>query len=255
MALLSLASRLGIETAEGAYLEFHDRETGADIGTILTRRFDRFFDGATVRRVHSEDLCQAMGLARHLKYERDAVSPDIRFSMRAVGEIARRTARPALFQIGFLRQTLFNLAVGNTDNHAKNTTILYRQPAGELAPLYDVIPAIMDARVTHELALTLGGARFAEDLSIAHLERAMGDLGFARSRFSGQWPKLLKEVARTGVPFLAEAGDKTLADAVAAQLSTLEDALGIDLEVPPRDYFPRSVRDEKAPRGDWTALS
>lgn len=254
-ALLSLAGRLGIESAECAYLEFHDQETSADIGTILSRRFDRIFDGATVRRVHSEDLCQALGLARHLKYERDAVSPDIRFSMRAVGDLARRTARPALFQIGFLRQTLFNLAVGNTDNHAKNTTILYRQPAGKLAPLYDVIPATMDARVTHELALTLGGACFAEDLSIVHLERAMRDLGFAKARFSGQWSKLLKEVAQAGVPFLAEAGGKSLADAVAAQLFTLDDALGINLEVPRRDYFPRNVRDEKAARGGWTTFN
>lgn len=62
---------------------------------------------------------------------------------------------------------------------------------------------------------------------------------------AGQWPKLLQEVARTGIPFLAEAGGKRLADAIAALLYTLDTALGIDLEVPRRDYFPRNIRTKK----------
>ncbi|SNT43971.1 HipA-like C-terminal domain-containing protein, partial [[Luteovulum] sphaeroides subsp. megalophilum] len=57
----------------------------------------------------------------------------------------------------FLAQTIFNLLVGNTDNHGKNTSLLYRGRTVLLAPLYDVAPVFMDRRVTHEFAFRHGG--------------------------------------------------------------------------------------------------
>lgn len=255
-ALLDLARDLGIETADAEYRVFRDPETGADIGAILSTRFDRVFDGTTVSRIHSEDLCQAIGLARVLKYERDALRVDHCFSARAVGRLAEDTAVPGLFRMDFLRQTLFNLAVGNTDNHGKNGALLYRGFHGALAPLYDVVPVTMDERVTHELAFTLGGARLAEDVDVASIERAMGDLGFARPRLDRPLMKILSGVA-AGVGMLETRGGKDLADGVAAQLGVIEAALGRDLSVPKRDYFPRKVRDERVDgaAGGWAMPS
>jgi serine/threonine-protein kinase HipA len=256
-ALLALARELGRETAEAKHLEFYDLETQADIGAILSTRFDRVFDGRTITRIHSEDFCQALGLARALKYERDARRADHRFSAAAVGRLADETAAPGLFRLTFLRQTLFNLAVGNTDNHAKNGAILYRGAHGTLAPLYDIVPVTMDDKVTHELAFTLGGARLTEDVTVAALEQAMRDLGFARPRLDPPLMKLLTGIGGKGIPLLEELGDKSLADGVAAQLTALEAALGIDLAVPTRDFFPRKVRDEKVAgaTGGWALPS
>ena len=256
-ALLALAAKLDIPTAESRYIEFHDPETHADIGAILSTRFDRVFDGARITRIHSEDFCQALGLARALKYERDAERDDHRFSAISVGHIARQSAAPGLFLLAFMRQTLFNLAVGNTDNHAKNGTVLYRGAHGELAPLYDVVPVTMDDRVTHELAFSLGGARLAEDVTVPALEQAMRDLGFARPKLDPSMRKLLARVGSIGVPMFEEAGGRSLADGVTAQLLVLETALGMDLAVPKRDFFPRKVRDEKVAgaTGGWAIPS
>jgi serine/threonine-protein kinase HipA len=247
---------LGLEVAETSYQIFHDSETSTNIGAILSKRFDRVFEEGHVSRIHSEDLCQALGLARQLKYERDAQRDDRRFSAAAVGRLAARTAAPGLFQVKFLQQTLFNLAVGNTGNHAKNAAIVYRGANGVLAPLYDVVPVTMAQRPTHELAFSLGGARLTEDVTPTALKQAMADLGFARPQLDKRWMGLLRRVA-AGVPVLQELGNKVLADGVAAQLLALQTGLGIDLGVPTRDYFPRKVRDESVPgnRGGWAVLS
>lgn len=256
-SLLSLARSMKLDVAQAKHVVFHDQKSGTDIDAILSSRFDRNFDAGTVRRIHSEDLCQALGLARHLKYERDGRNDAFRFSAHAVSMVAAKTAVPGNFILEFLRHTLFNLAVGNTDNHAKNAAVLYDNATGRLAPLYDVVPVTMEAMPTHEFAFKLGNAAFAEDISEADLETAMRDLGFKRPKFSGTWLKLIKDIAGKGVSQLEAEGDKALADGVAAQLRTLESALGIDLGILRRDYFPRNVRDEKSEiaHGGWTVLS
>lgn len=253
-ALLGLARDIGLDVIEHEYLEFYDDETCADIGAILSRRFDRIQDGGEIRRLHSEDFCQALSLPRELKYERNAAPGGARFSAEMVGKLAAEAAVPAHFQMEFLRHTIFNLAVGNTDNHGKNASILYLGRNGELAPLYDVVPVIMDSRPTHQFSFLLGRAEFAEDLNIEDLEVLMRDIGFRRPKFSGEWLGIFSDVAAK-TESLAKTGDKLLADATAAQLGVLRDSLGIDLNIQARDFFPRNERDEKMNPGGWRGLS
>jgi serine/threonine-protein kinase HipA len=59
--------------------------------------------------------------------------------------------------------TILNLAVGNTDNHAKNHALIYRGNTPELAPLYDVIPVLLHRNVTHEFGFKFGNAAEMED--------------------------------------------------------------------------------------------
>lgn len=256
-ALLALARSVGLATAETKCASFHDPETSADIDAILSTRFDRRFDGRLIERIHSEDFCQALGLARVLKYERDA-APDApkRFSAAAVGKLSRKVMTPAIFQTEFLQQTLFNLAVGNTDNHAKNATLLHAGAYPVLAPLYDVTPVTLDPRYTHELAFNLGNATLAEDVTEAALMRAMSDLGFGRPKLDRPLLTLLARIS-AGIPMLATSGGKRLGDGVAAQLRVVEAALGLDLAIPARDFFPRKVRDKvvAGDHGGWGTLS
>lgn len=256
-ALLSLAADIGLDVSHAERRVFHDEETSADIETILSTRFDRVFEEGRITRLHSEDLCQALGLPRRLKYEREATKEGRRFSAAAVGELAAQVAAPAQFQLRFFEQTLFNLAVGNTDNHAKNSSIIYRGAAGELAPLYDVVPVTIDDRYTHQFSFDLGRARFVEDLTEEDLLDAMSDIGFAKPRLSGPWIKLLRRVADPGIATLANRGGKRLADGIAAQMQVVCEALGHNLPVPERDYFPRAVRDgmRGADRGGWGGSS
>ena len=38
---------------------------------LLIKRYDRVYDNDSVRRLHQEDFCQAMGLSHELKYQAD----------------------------------------------------------------------------------------------------------------------------------------------------------------------------------------
>jgi serine/threonine-protein kinase HipA len=219
VALMDLAQELGIEAAKSKHLVFEDEST-------------------------------------NLKYERDGEGP-VRFSAEGVGEIAQQMAVPALFQIEFLRHTVFNLGVGNTDNHGKNGALLYDTPSGRLAPLYDVVPVTMEKKSSHEFAFKVGNAQYAEDLSVADLEAMTRKFGFMRPDFNRHIKKELLDVGQVGIPFLHQNGGKQLADAVAAQLCVIEESLNVDLEIPERDYFPRNVRDQKPEivAGGWHDFS
>ena len=152
---------------------------GRQIHALLSTRFDRdiqIVEGAgLVTRVHVEDFCQALGLPPTLKYERNSVNPAHRFSAAALKRIGIQTSVPTLFQRDILQHTLFNLLVGNSDNHGKNGSVIHQHGGTSLAPLYDVVPVFMDRSVTHQLAFRHGAAEFAEDFTQGNLRGLLTD--------------------------------------------------------------------------------
>ncbi len=256
-ALLQIAARLGIEAAETEALSF-DLD-GRRINALLSTRFDRdtqIANGSgTIHRRHAEDFCQALGLPPSLKYERDAVDPSRRFCAAAVAKIAAKTTAPALVMKAFLVQTLFNLLVGNTDNHGKNTSLLYRGSSVFLAPLYDVVPVFMDKRVTHAFAFWHGEARFAEDFDAKALRGLLSDLGFKKPP-TERVTKQIRQLAK-GIADQAERlAPKDLADGLTAQACVIADALKADFDLAERDYYDRPTRDDgQESAGGWGAFS
>jgi len=136
VALLKTAEAWRIKTAQCEAVTF--KTDGRQIQAMLSTRFDRANqkdgDDLLIAPLHTEDFCQALGLPPALKYERDSVSDEIRFSAAAIGRIAQGATVPAIFLSDFLAQTLFNLLVGNTDNHAKNGSLMQRGGTVTLAP-------------------------------------------------------------------------------------------------------------------------
>ena len=257
VALLKIAETCGIVVATCRPLEFD--LPGRQVHALLSTRFDRavqIADGAgVITRVHVEDFCQALGLPPTLKYERGSVNPDRRFSAAAVRRIGAQASVPTLFQRDFLQHTLFNLLVGNSDNHGKNGSVIHRDGGTSLAPLYDVVPVFMDRTVTHQLAFWHGAAEFAEDVTQDNLRRLLIDLGYAKpplARIIKQVTALAQSIARAA-PGLAT---KELADALQAQAKVVEAALGADFGLPPRDYYARINRDDRAANvGGWGGFS
>jgi serine/threonine-protein kinase HipA len=255
--LLQIAAEIGIAAAETRNIDFD--VGGLQINTLLSTRFDRDIDIAdeavTIRRRHAEDFCQALGLPPRLKYERDAVDPLRRFSAVAVHAIAAQTTAPALVTRDFLAQTIFNLLVGNTDNHGKNTSLLYRGRTVLLAPLYDVVPVFMDRRVTHEFAFRHGGARFAEDFTVDALRDLLFDLGFSKPPVERTIKQITQFVSKISA-LSARHAPKNLADALHAQARMLEAVLDVDFGLEQRDYYDRAVRDDVTDKaGGWGAFS
>lgn len=257
VVLLKIAEACGIQTAPCRPMMFEI--DGRQINAILSTRFDReiqSIDGHhQILRVHTEDFCQALGLPPSLKYERGSLNQAHRFCAGAVRTIGQMASVPTIFQRDFLQHTLFNLLVGNSDNHGKNGSVVHRQGGTTLAPLYDVVPVFMDRKVTHQLAFRHGQAEFAEDFGVENLEELLRDLGFSKPQVG----RVLKQVAALALR-IAEAAPqlatKDLADGLHAQAKVVEAALGADFKLPPRDYFDRISRDDRGEAaGGWGGFS
>ena len=108
----------------------------------------------------------------------------------------------------------------------------------------------MDKKVTHRFAFRLGKADYAENLNEIDLITLMGDLGYRRPSPKPALVRLRKFVEIVNADASA-LGGKSLADALAEQMTTVSDALGIDLGVEVRDYFGRQTRNDNAEEGAW----
>ena len=126
----------------------------------LVERFDRLHEGDVVRRRHAIDTCQLLGRARTFKYTAATVE-----SLSAIADACRA---PAAARLWLYRWLVFNLIVGNGDNHLKNISALVSAEGIELAPAYDLLStAVYSTRAMSEqpawpdveLALPLHGAR------------------------------------------------------------------------------------------------
>lgn len=149
---MATASRLGLRTAKSAYHEF------CGLGAIIVTRFDRITSGGTNVRVHQEDLCQALGVARGKKYEEAggpgaATVSDLLWEVSGEEDVWR-----------FNESLVFNYLIGGSDAHGKNFSLLLSGSRVRLAPLYDLSSALLyqpreDDSGLHELAMAVGGER------------------------------------------------------------------------------------------------
>lgn len=191
------------EARDEAFLTLLAAQCGFSVGSthattvnehevLLIKRYDRHIEGSLVRRQHQEDFAQAAGLPAELKYERRG-TPARRFDATVIGRILAATDQPALARESFLRMTLFNLMVGNNDNHAKNNALLHG-PGGSitLAPFYDLVPVQTVLGFADDLAFSLGEAKLPETVTAADLLRFCTDIGLPESGAK----RLLKTAAR-----------------------------------------------------------
>ena len=211
---------------------------------LLIARFDRAVEENTVRRLHQEDFAQALGLPESLKYERNGEALGRIFSAAVMGGLLGRLASPAVARLQYLEATLFNLVIGNTDNHAKNHALLYDfgRAAPVMAPLYDLVPILLDPSVTHDFAFKIGHAECFDQLRLEDIDAFCRAIGFPAG-FSGtlrnQTKALLQSIADTIEPYGGRR--KLLGDMIADQLHRLSEILKLGISVPKRDLFAPSV--------------
>lgn len=134
---------------------------------IVVERYDRLRAGSgaeAVRRIHQEDLCQALGLMPQRKYQEDQ-GPSIADIML----LLRRIQVPEADLDRFLQANIFNWLIGGTDAHAKNYSLLIT--AGDqvrLAPLYDLSSQLRyPDQVSQRVAMKVG-----EHYEIARIDAA-----------------------------------------------------------------------------------
>lgn len=132
-ALCQRAAReIGLLAAESTVIDVDDVEV------LISVRYDRVRDGTLWRRVHQEDMCQALSVHPSLKYQSDG-GP-------GVGDIADLLGRlpfedRAINAERFFKALAYNVLIGGTDAHAKNYSLILIGPRAQVSPLYDAASA------------------------------------------------------------------------------------------------------------------
>lgn len=111
------------------------RTAGRDV--LLVRRFDRDIEAPATRRIMVSALT-ILGLhekqARYASYEKLAE------------QIRHRFARPIDTVNEMYRRMVFNILVGNTDDHARNHAAFWDGSLLSLTPAYDICPQLRAGR-------------------------------------------------------------------------------------------------------------
>ena len=164
---MTLASRIGLDVAP---VEL--RVTG-EHRYLLIGRYDRTVEDGRVRRVHQEDLAQALGHTSARKYASDGgpVFRDCFELLRA------QASRPAPSVLALLDAAIFNTVIGNADAHAKNFSLLHASSGLRLAPLYDLLSTVAYPSIDDRYAMKVGKARTLDEITSASWERFAADAG------------------------------------------------------------------------------
>jgi serine/threonine-protein kinase HipA len=150
-------------------------ETLSGLPYLIVTRYDRDLTQEPVRRLHQEDLCQALGKLYVEKYQQDG-GPGIADAMALTGKASSAPARdrPQLWLA-----LVFNVLIGNCDAHGKNYSLLYDSRAPSLAPLYDLVSTAAFDELTTRLAMSIDGATKLEDVNLGAWQKLAEEIGFA----------------------------------------------------------------------------
>lgn len=181
---LALGRRLGLLSYDSFVTEFAGRPT------LVIERYDRVVNAdGDISRVHQEDAAQALGLdwtSEYLKFEHGEGVTRHR-SIAALLPTRRSIfddATPQLDQL--LRYLTFTVAIGNTDAHAKNYSLLHSADGRTtLAPLYDVAPHALGYDSQQALAIWVNGRRRYAEVTVDDLVSEATSWGVPPERARG----------------------------------------------------------------------
>ncbi|QYU67635.1 HipA domain-containing protein [Leptolyngbya sp. 15MV] len=139
-----------------------------------------------IRRVHQEDMCQALGVPPTIKYENEG-GPGV---ARIVGLLRESSSEPRDDVDTFIGAIAFNWLIGGTDAHAKNYSILIGSGGRvRLAPLYDVasiFPYDDFDPMRIKLAMKLGGRYRVRDIAARNWDTLAHEAGTDPDRVAGR---------------------------------------------------------------------
>ncbi len=167
---LELARALGLPVVDSRIMHFQDEVA------IVVERYDRVRTAAGLRRVHQEDMCQALAIPPTRKYQNEG-GPGIRH----IVELLRTYSANAPEDVRtFLDAIAYNWLIAGTDAHGKNYALLIGERARvRLAPLYDVASVIpyQDINIDRaKLSMKLGGEYRLRNIRLYHWRRLAQEL-------------------------------------------------------------------------------
>jgi serine/threonine-protein kinase HipA len=143
---MQMGKRFGLNAAQFVLLELSDGSPA-----YVVKRFDRFKKGRRIEKLACEDMHQILG------------GPDkYAGSHEQVAKVIKEHCRFAPLELQRLfEMTIFNFAIGNSDAHRKNFSLLTSEDGTvALSPAYDLVSSrLVIPEEDDELALSLNGKR------------------------------------------------------------------------------------------------
>lgn len=169
------AKRLGNEVANSGL------QTIDGLDVFVTERFDRMVVGGEWRRLHQEDLCQALSVPPAKKYQHRDGGPGLASIAALIKSLPLERDRR---EVGrrFFQAFVFNVIAGCTDAHAKNYSLMLDGESVSLAPLYDLVSyaPYWDGRARLDSAMSVGGEYALAKISVEQLTAAGKQFGLGR---------------------------------------------------------------------------
>lgn len=179
-AAMELSRRAGIETAETELLQLGSRKC------LLVKRFDINETGGRNHLISMQSLLKADGYYNA--------------GYRDLAEMIKHVStQPGQDLHRLYRQMVFNIMIGNTDDHLKNFLILHDHTGWRLSPAFDLIPNIGFNR-EHILHIGFDNRPLNIDTLLAEAkyfgikrqQQAVDVIQEVQSAISG-WPKIFSE--------------------------------------------------------------
>jgi len=167
---LELGRALGLPVVDSRIMRFQDEVA------IVVERYDRVRTAAGLRRVHQEDMCQALAIPPTRKYQNEG-GPGI----RDIVELLRTYSANAPEDVRtFLDAIAYNWLIAGTDAHGKNYALLIgAQARVRFAPLYDVASVLPYPDIDIErvkLSMNLGGEYRLRNIRLYHWRKLAQEL-------------------------------------------------------------------------------
>ena len=167
---LELARAVGLPVVDSRITHFEDEVA------IVVERYDRIRTAAGLRRVHQEDICQALSIPPTRKYQNEG-GPGI----RDIVELLRTYSGNAAEDVRtFLDAIAFNWIIIGTDAHAKNYALLIGAGGRvRLAPLYDLASIFPYNQIDFQrvkLSMKLGGEYRFRNIQLRHWRKQAEEL-------------------------------------------------------------------------------
>ncbi len=182
---MKLARAVGLPVAD-----VERRTTREGTSYLLVARYDRDLSHEPIRRLHQEDLCQALGRLPHEKYQQEG-GPTAREAMDLLNAAS---AVPAVDRPTFWSAMIFNFLIGNCDAHGKNFSLLYDSRSPHLAPLYDLVSTAMYPDLSRRLSMSIDGAQMLEEVDRGAWEKLAEEAGLSRLYAMREFDRLVGRV-------------------------------------------------------------
>ena len=201
---LALAKRLELVATATQVAHFESEVA------LVVERYDRVKTDKGIRRVHQEDLCQALGIAPTKKYENEGGPGAV-----SITAVLRDNSRSPNEDVSSWVDALaYNWLIAGTDAHGKNYSVLIGAGGRvRLAPLYDVASVLPYDDMYFpklKLAMKIGGTYRLREVGLHEWRKLAAQLRLDEDEVVGRVARLAEAVPDTAIQCLHQCHDEKL---------------------------------------------